>query len=167
VLRTLVFKESEVRADDGGWYLMRILPYRTIENVIDGLVITFVDITKFKALQHSEIRLNRLLETSPTAILGQDHELRYVWCSGSAFGPNVKIGERDADLFPPDEAERLTKLKRSVIETGTPRREIIALTVNDVERTFDLYLQPLRIESEGLTELASIATDITTRTLEP
>jgi two-component system CheB/CheR fusion protein len=165
VLRTLVFKETEVRAQDGGWYLMRILPYRTIDNVIDGLVITFVDITQFKALQYGEARLNRLLGTSPTAILGQDRELRYVWVAGTAFG--VAVGDRDTDLFSPSEAERLTALKRSVIETGTPRREVLTLTVDDRQRTYDIYLQPLEIEGEGPTELASIATDITNRTHEP
>jgi two-component system CheB/CheR fusion protein len=167
VLRTLVFKETEVRAQDGGWYLMRILPYRTIDNVIDGLVITFVDITKSKALQHGEARLNRLLRTSPTAILGQDPELRYVWVSGTAFGLDVAVGDRDTDLFSPGEAERLTAIKRSVIETGKPRREVLTLTVNDQQRTYDIYLQPLQIEGEGPTELASIATDITHRTHEP
>src|SRR5690606_31920864 len=54
VLHTLVFKEVEVRGEDRTWYLMRILPYRTTENVIDGLVITFVDITRIKGLQESE-----------------------------------------------------------------------------------------------------------------
>lgn len=46
VLRTLVFKELEVTTQDGTWYVMRMLPYRTSENVIDGLVITFTDFTK-------------------------------------------------------------------------------------------------------------------------
>jgi two-component system CheB/CheR fusion protein len=167
VLRTLVFKESEVQLQDGRWYLMRILPYRTIENVIDGLVITFIDITKFKALQHSEARLNNLLRTSPTAILGQDSELRYTWISGTAFGRKATVGQSDADLFAPREAERLTAIKRSVLETGTPRRETVKLTVDSEERTYDIYLQPLETTGEGATELASIATDVTTRTYEP
>ncbi len=48
VLRTLVFKELEVATQDGVWYVMRMLPYRTSDNVIDGLVITFMDVTKQK-----------------------------------------------------------------------------------------------------------------------
>ena len=32
----------------GSWYLMRIVPYRTTDNIIDGVVITFSDITDFK-----------------------------------------------------------------------------------------------------------------------
>jgi two-component system, chemotaxis family, CheB/CheR fusion protein len=44
VLRTLKYFECEVRTKNGGWYQMRITPYRTTENLIDGLVITFVNI---------------------------------------------------------------------------------------------------------------------------
>ncbi|OQK15677.1 hypothetical protein AU255_15795 [Methyloprofundus sedimenti] len=39
VLETLVFKDKEVQAVNGDWYLLRILPYRTAENLIDGLAI--------------------------------------------------------------------------------------------------------------------------------
>ena len=46
VLDTLVPKEVEVQTKAGAWYLMRIRPYRTLENVIEGAVITFVDITE-------------------------------------------------------------------------------------------------------------------------
>jgi len=48
VLRTLVSTEVEVATQDGEWYAIRMLPYRTSDNVIDGLVMTFIDITKQK-----------------------------------------------------------------------------------------------------------------------
>ncbi|MCE5336879.1 MAG: PAS domain-containing protein [Desulfobacteraceae bacterium] len=48
VLDTLQAKEIEVKAEDGRWFLMRILPYRTKENIIDGVVITFIDVTERK-----------------------------------------------------------------------------------------------------------------------
>src|SRR5262249_29541188 len=51
VLRTLVFQEAEVRTRDGRWYLRRILPYRTVDNVIDGVVVTFVNITEVREAQ--------------------------------------------------------------------------------------------------------------------
>lgn len=51
VLDTLVSKEVEVRTRSGIWYLMRILPYRTMDNVIEGVVISFVDITDLKSIQ--------------------------------------------------------------------------------------------------------------------
>jgi two-component system, chemotaxis family, CheB/CheR fusion protein len=51
VLRTLVFQEKEVSTHDGRWYRVRIMPYRTQENVIDGVVVTFIDITEIKKLE--------------------------------------------------------------------------------------------------------------------
>src|SRR5439155_3252581 len=51
VLRTLVFHEKQVAARDGRWFTVRIMPYRTLENVIDGLVITFTDATASKTLE--------------------------------------------------------------------------------------------------------------------
>jgi two-component system, chemotaxis family, CheB/CheR fusion protein len=51
VLRTLVFIEKQVATHDGRWFLVRIMPYRTIENRIDGVVITYSNITEAKALE--------------------------------------------------------------------------------------------------------------------
>jgi two-component system CheB/CheR fusion protein len=48
VLDTLHRKEVEVQARSGAWFSLRIMPYRTVDNVIDGVVLTFVDITKLK-----------------------------------------------------------------------------------------------------------------------
>jgi two-component system CheB/CheR fusion protein len=48
VLRSLVFHECRVPARDGRWFVVRIMPYRTQDNRIDGVVITFVDITVAK-----------------------------------------------------------------------------------------------------------------------
>ncbi len=46
VLDSLVPREREMRTASGDWYLTRIQPYRTLDNVIDGVVLTFTDITK-------------------------------------------------------------------------------------------------------------------------
>lgn len=48
VLDTLVLRKREVETTDGEWHLMRIMPYRTTESVIDGVVLTFVSITELK-----------------------------------------------------------------------------------------------------------------------
>lgn len=55
VLRTLVFTEKQVTTTDGSWYLVRIMPYRTTEDVIGGVVITFTNITAAKKLE-AELR---------------------------------------------------------------------------------------------------------------
>jgi two-component system CheB/CheR fusion protein len=66
VLRTLVFSEKQIATTDGRWFSVRIMPYRTMEDVIAGVVITFANITASKALEaelRGEIaRLRGLLE---------------------------------------------------------------------------------------------------------
>jgi two-component system CheB/CheR fusion protein len=51
VLRKLGFVEKPVNARDGRWFTVRIMPYRTLDDRIDGLVITFADITAAKMLE--------------------------------------------------------------------------------------------------------------------
>ena len=51
VLNTLIPKELEVRTKKGDWYLLRIRPYRTLENVIEGAVLTFTEITELRQAQ--------------------------------------------------------------------------------------------------------------------
>lgn len=58
VLRTLILIEKDVATKDGRWFSVRIMPYRTTDDRIDGLVITFSDITKAKDL---EVELNKTI----------------------------------------------------------------------------------------------------------
>jgi two-component system CheB/CheR fusion protein len=58
VLRTLLAVEKQVSARDGRWFTVRIMPYRTHDNRIDGAVITFSDITVAKNLE-AELRKAR------------------------------------------------------------------------------------------------------------
>ena len=66
VLRTLVFSEKQIAATDGRWFLVRIMPYRTMEDVIGGVVITFTNITAAKVLEaelrEENARLKKLLQ---------------------------------------------------------------------------------------------------------
>ena len=57
VLENLGRVEKEVRTKEGNWFFMRILPYRTVDNAIDGVVVTFIDITRQK---HLEQRLGEM-----------------------------------------------------------------------------------------------------------
>lgn len=51
VLRTLVFSEKQASTHDDRWFSVRIMPYRTMDNVIDGVVITLTDISVAKHLE--------------------------------------------------------------------------------------------------------------------
>ncbi|MFK7802707.1 MAG: CheR family methyltransferase [Anaerolineae bacterium] len=58
VRETLVPKEIEIKSKNGDWYLLKIKPYRTVDNVIDGIVIWFFD-TSMVRQQALEIERNR------------------------------------------------------------------------------------------------------------
>ena len=53
VLRTLAFSEKQVSTRDGRWFKVRIMPYRTQDNIISGVVITMIDISEYKKLEES------------------------------------------------------------------------------------------------------------------
>jgi len=117
VLETLVPKEVEVQTNVGAWYLLRIRPYRTLENVIEGAVITFTEITEMRnaqaALRESEAlrRLAVVVRDTRDAVLMQDLEGRilawnpraermYGWSEAEALTMNVR------DLIPEGEHEK-------------------------------------------------------------
>jgi two-component system, chemotaxis family, CheB/CheR fusion protein len=66
VIRDLSSTEREVRGKDGSWYLTRFKPYRTVEDKIDGVVVTFVDIGERRraedALRESEAQMRVMVD---------------------------------------------------------------------------------------------------------
>ena len=68
-LRRLIQKEIEIQTAEGEWFSMRLLPYRTIENVIDGVVITFVDVNKIKKAEEELKKANEMIKA-----LYEEHE---------------------------------------------------------------------------------------------
>jgi two-component system CheB/CheR fusion protein len=89
VLRTLVFKDKEVQTRDGKWRQVRILPYRTTDNVIDGLVLTFVDTNRSKqaelAAQQSRAYAESIVATIREPLLVLDAELRVVSANAAFY----------------------------------------------------------------------------------
>ncbi|HEY3362628.1 MAG TPA: chemotaxis protein CheB [Methanosarcina sp.] len=106
VLDTLTPKDIEVQTQKGAWYLLRIRPYRTLENVIKGAVITFTDITEMKrareTLKKSEAirRLAVVVHDASDSIILQDlkgdilawnpmAERMYGWSEDEALKMNI------------------------------------------------------------------------------
>ncbi|UYG04717.1 PAS domain-containing protein [Halomonas sp. LR3S48] len=52
-LSTLAFSEKQITTTDDRWFTVRIMPYRRLDNVIDGVVITLIDITATKELEQA------------------------------------------------------------------------------------------------------------------
>jgi two-component system, chemotaxis family, CheB/CheR fusion protein len=80
VLDTLNRKELEIVSSEGRWYSIRIAPYRTMDNIIDGVVITFVDITTLKqaqiAQQNAMLYAQSIVDTVRQPLVVLDAELR-------------------------------------------------------------------------------------------
>ena len=73
VLQQRVAREREVATSGGAWWTRRIMPYRTRDNRIDGVVITFVDITERKEAADAVVRqLAAIVESSADAIFSKD-----------------------------------------------------------------------------------------------
>jgi two-component system CheB/CheR fusion protein len=62
VTRHLQLFEKEIQDKKGKWYLMSIIPYRTADNAVEGIIITFVNITKLKLSEEKLIRSERELK---------------------------------------------------------------------------------------------------------
>ena len=150
VLDTLIPREVIAQATDGKWYTLRILPYRTIDNVIEGAVVSFIDITETIQAQEALRKANDLLRLavvvrdSHDAITVQDLDGRilawnpaavrmYGWSESEALVMNVR------DRIPPELREKalatLRQLSRAEIlepyrtERITKQGEVLAVSV--------------------------------------
>ncbi|HET7909593.1 MAG TPA: chemotaxis protein CheB [Nitrospira sp.] len=108
VLDTLVYKERQVQTKNGEWFLLRITPYRTTENVIDGGVLTFTNIGAVKkleaSLRQSEARLQELFDNMPVMLVAFDEQQRAAaWnkeCERvTGYRADRMIGKADAFHF--------------------------------------------------------------------
>ena len=72
VLDTLIPKEVKVYTTTDQWYMMHIIPYRTLENVVKGAVITFVNITEIMSAQESLRHMATIVRDAYDAITVQD-----------------------------------------------------------------------------------------------
>lgn len=103
VLDTLRPKEVEVQTEAGHWYLLRIMPYRTTQNVIRGLVCTFQNIQAAKRLEYSESFFRAIVETVREPLLVLDPDLRVVSANDGFYQafplkPEAVEGQRLFDL---------------------------------------------------------------------
>ena len=116
VLADLAPTRREVRSRAGRWYDMRVRPYRTVDDKIDGVVITFVDITERRgvdqALRERDEQLRqdqRLVELSRDPI--------FIW----DFDDGIVFWNRGSEeLYGYSRAEALGKRKDQLLQTEVP-----------------------------------------------
>jgi two-component system, chemotaxis family, CheB/CheR fusion protein len=102
VLETLRPSEKQALAQDGSWYTVRIRPYRTRPNAVEGLVVSFIDITETKRaerLRAARVLAESILDAVREPLLVLDGTLRVVRANHSFYQTfGVKPSETDGQL---------------------------------------------------------------------
>jgi two-component system CheB/CheR fusion protein len=140
VLDSLVPREREVSTASGAWYLARIQPYRTLDNVIDGVVLTFTDISKRMqaeaAMKDARELSESIVDTVREPLLVLDSNAKVVSASRS-FYENFKVAPQDTlgrQLFELGNRQWDIPELRELLETELPDKQIIEGF--EVERDF-------------------------------
>ena len=135
VLDTLAPCEREVRTVDGAWYLARIQPYRTLDNVIEGVVLTFTDISKRVAAEAAVQAARELAEgivdtvREPLLVLNGAFE---IMAASRSFYRSFQVGAEET-------------LGRAIYDLGNRQWDIPALrelleTILPRDQSFDGYV---------------------------
>ncbi|MDQ2696056.1 MAG: ATP-binding protein [Pseudomonadota bacterium] len=118
------------------------------------------------ALRLNEERFRVAIKGSPMTVFNQDRELRVTWVDKPVLGLAVDevLGKTDADLLPPEDAGILQRIKRQVLDSGVGTRAEVRVHYADMERIYDLTVEPLRDAAGGaVTGITCAAFDITGR----
>jgi two-component system CheB/CheR fusion protein len=155
VLDTLVSSETEVQSDTGQWYTLRMQPYRTLDNVIEGAVISFVEISEMVRVREALVRTQKLLEhTGELAEVGgwevNLHTMKLFWTLqmfriAGIDGPPEPSFEDFNRLFAPPSRPVLAAALQAAREHGTPYDlELSLLRPNG---------EPLWVRTQGFAEM--------------
>ncbi|MBC7609933.1 MAG: PAS domain S-box protein, partial [Polaromonas sp.] len=150
VLKTLIPKEVDVLTTEGKSYTLRILPYRTLDNVIEGAVITFVEITEIvrtkEALQKANelLRLAVVVRDAFDAVTVQDLDGRII-----AWNPGA------VRMYGWTEVEALKMNVRDRIPAAQQEKALARVHQLSQAETLETY-QTQRIAKDGSTKDVSL-----------
>jgi two-component system CheB/CheR fusion protein len=137
VLDTLIPKEIKINTKENKWYSMKIQPYRTIDNVIEGTVITFLEITELKRLNDaliiSELRYRKMFETTLQGIIFID----------ALSGEIIDVNPRFVEMFGISETQLVGRYPWQVDlfkDIVTSPKDLAHLQNNDYLKYSDLLM---------------------------
>jgi two-component system CheB/CheR fusion protein len=170
VLRTLVSSEKQAATKDGRWFLVRIMPYRTLENMIDGVVITFTDASASRALeaalQDQTNQVRQMAESLPTLIMayrpdGSADFVSQQWVDYTGMSPPEQVGYGWFEQVHPDDRERVREEWRASLRLGQALSSEMRLRGRDgLYRWFRWNCVPIRDGTGQVIRWYGTTTDI-------
>ena len=145
--------------------------YQLMAEAVNMTSIMVMDITDRvhaeEALRKREGLFRFIATNSPDVIFSQDRDLRYNWILNptSPLSQEQVIGKTDWDLFPTEEAARLTEFKQRILDSGISIREELLISTGGVPRWYDAIYQPIFDEAQQIIGVVCYARDITERIL--
>jgi PAS domain S-box-containing protein len=171
VLEKLQSVEREVSSEDGRDFLLRLLPYRTADDRIQGVVVTFVNITERKRANEAKLYLASIVESSEDSMLTVDlngtitswnkaSERLYGYPASEAVGKPLTMLTLPADLA--EVLRNIEKIKRS---RKVEIYDTIRVNKDGREMNLEVVLSPVKDASGAVIGVSTIARDVTERRL--
>ena len=149
----------------------RYIAWRNSNVKMNGRVVATIsvgnDITERRraqdALRQSEERFRLALDGSPVKVFNQDRDLRYTWLYSPQEGwiKQDCLGKTDDEIFAPDDAARMTAVKKRALESGRAAREAITFTLQGTTYHIDLTVYPLRDVAGEVVGVTCACIDVT------
>src|SRR5208283_5387915 len=171
VITTLGAVNMEVSDENGRSYEMRVRPYITEDNKIDGAVLSFIDVNELKQhenkLQIEEIKYRTLTENSPDIIARFDRNLRFLYVNSAiekltGIPSKNFVGKTNQEMgLPQNLVETWTKNLQNTIQTGKVTKGEIEVPSPTGKRAYQYVIVP-EFSIAGIVETALIISKDTT-----
>jgi two-component system CheB/CheR fusion protein len=167
VLRTGEQREREIAVATDGWHLMRVAPYHATDNSVQGVVITFPDITALKKSQEQSSLLAAIVEGSQDGVIGKSLEgIITSWNAAATrmygYTAEQAIGKPISMLAPPNRVAEFPQLFDRIRRGETIKAfETERVTRAGKVLTISLTLSPIRNDRGEVVGVSGIDRDIT------
>jgi two-component system CheB/CheR fusion protein len=168
-LRLLTTVERQVQTADGHWFVLRILPYRTIENFIAGVVVTFVNISEVRRAEEAAKKQAQLVQLSHNTIFVRRFDgVIESWNRGAqelyGFGREEAIGRISHELLATSFPQPLAEIEAELRSGGCWAGELRQRT-KDGRLVVALANKQYARGDDGVQRVLEANRDITERTL--
>lgn len=170
VVQNLKPFEAEVQLHSGQWFLMRVMPYVTQNKIIQGGVITFVNMDELKKtserLVFSEDKWNSLVENTPDVIVIISHDYRVLYmnqvtpeAANLGYAISDFIGKNYLNMFAEEERKHILHLLQNIAETG--KADKIEITEKLTGRNYEMTYVALKTDNlpQGFIGISNDITD--------